>query len=80
MATKTDEQEQTAVDYLEHAVEDLKQAGQEAEDSGTAPGRMEKVEQRPDRRRLPPPFGPRKPKTSPCSTAIVTSSMPRWLP
>ena len=30
MASKTDEQEQTAVDYLEHAVEDLKQAGQEA--------------------------------------------------
>ena len=30
MATKTDEQEQTAVDYLEHAVEDLKQAGQES--------------------------------------------------
>ena len=30
MATETNEQEQTAVDYLEHAVEDLKQAGQEA--------------------------------------------------
>ena len=26
---------------------------------------------------LPAPLGPRKPKTSPCSTAIVTSSMPR---
>ena len=30
MATEANEQEQTAVDYLEHAVEDLKQAGQEA--------------------------------------------------
>lgn len=29
MATEANEQEQTAVDYLEHAVEDLKQAGQE---------------------------------------------------
>ena len=52
MATKTDEQEQTAIDYLEHAVEDLKQAGQEAEDSGISPTGMEKVEQRADRRRL----------------------------
>jgi uncharacterized protein YicC (UPF0701 family) len=30
VATEANEQEQTAVDYLEHAVEDLKQAGQEA--------------------------------------------------
>ncbi|MGA6947478.1 MAG: DUF1918 domain-containing protein, partial [Solirubrobacterales bacterium] len=29
LATEANEQEQTAVDYLEHAVEDLKQAGQE---------------------------------------------------
>ena len=32
MASKTDEQEQTAIDYLEHAVDDLRQAGQEAGD------------------------------------------------
>src|SRR5215831_2162545 len=29
---------------------------------------------------LPAPFGPRKPKTSPCSTARSTSMIPRWAP
>ena len=52
----------------------------EAEDAGTAPRRMEKIQSVRIVVVFPAPLGPRKPNISPGSTAIVTSSMPRWLP